>query len=134
MRIAVASAAACLIVLAGCQSDPDDPDPTPVESVPGESPTPDGPTPSDPPEEPLTVESIAGSWSNDAEPGQVQTINLNADGTYTLDVGEAEHISSGQFTLEGNTITFVEGEADGIVGQIESDQLVTDQQTYTKQP
>lgn len=134
MRIA-AAVIASLLVLAGCQSGDDEADPTPVETVPGETPSPT-PTPTEEPtdeptEDSLTFEDVEGSWTSDD--GSEMTFNLNADGTYTLDVAEAEEISSGTYEVEGNTVTFIEGEADRLSGTVEDDRLITPTATYVKQ-
>lgn len=135
MRIAIAAAAACLVLLAGCQSSEDETEPTPVDPVPGEttetSPEPTEDPTDDPTTDTLTMADLEGSWTSDD--GSEMTFNLTADGTYTLDVGEATEISSGTVTLDGTTLTFVEGEADGLVGEVDGDSLVTPTVTYVKQ-
>lgn len=118
MRIAVALVASCLLVLVGCQreSDPDpEPSPTPSQSVPA-----------------LSNSDVAGAWVAELETSII-IFNLNADGTYVLDVDEAQHISSGPFSLEGHTITFEDGEAAGQVGVFDGDVLTIDGVEYVKE-
>lgn len=119
-RIGIVVAAVALALTSACGEQPGETEPqtpSPAESSPTE------------PEARLSADDVAGSW--ESEDGTF-VYRLSAEGEYILDVDGVEQISSGQFTLEGTTITFVDGEADGQTGEFAGEVLTIAGTRYTK--
>lgn len=119
-RVLVALMTASLLALFGCNNQAAEPDAGPSTAQPS------------PQETPLEIKDVAGTYFLD-DGSTEWTYHLTADGEYTLDVDGAKEITSGTFTLDGDTITFVEGESDGTTGTVDGETLVLDLGTLTKQ-
>lgn len=130
MRITIAVSAMALAVLTGCNANDDDAGPTePTSSASASASASTSPSTDPSAPAPDDAASLVGDWH---DPEAEWVVHFHDDGTFTEDYLGVKDFRTGDYQVDGDTVTITGGDGESSDGTIEGDSLVFRLGTLTR--